>query len=373
MVAGGRVERDQAVGPGGIAGVGAGDELRLCRTRARTCTSPGPTDPCARSRGRRRRGFNHVSVVAPANTVHSAPATNFDPDNHSQNVYFAGADGSLQEKPWVSGSGWKAITVIVPAGSVAAAPATNYDPANHSQNTYFEGPDGSLREISWTPSGSFSHVSTVAPAHSLGSAPATNYDADNETQNVFFEGPDGSLREISWASGHGWGHVIVVVPAGSLASAPATNYDPDNHSQNVYFAGPGRLAARDLMDPVGRLQPRVGGGARRHPCRCADHRAAAHAPADRQRLGVGRPAASQGASQAGREDPAALEVEPPVTRGWSGSASDGCPRTPRSPSPAADTGARPTSSMSRGPRCEATAAACTPARSTARATGCSSR
>jgi hypothetical protein len=63
--------------------------------------------------------------------------------------------------------------VVVPAGSVASAPATNYDPDNHSQNVYFAGPDGSLREISWTPSAKFNHVSVVAPAGTLGPSGST--------------------------------------------------------------------------------------------------------------------------------------------------------------------------------------------------------
>ena len=54
-----------------------------------------------------------------------APATNYDPVNHSQNVYCAGTAGSLQEVAWVAGSGWGPISVVVPAGSLAFAPATN--------------------------------------------------------------------------------------------------------------------------------------------------------------------------------------------------------------------------------------------------------
>jgi hypothetical protein len=115
-------------------------------------------------------------VVAPAHSLGSAPATNYDPDNGSQNVYFEGPDGSLREISWTPASSWGHVIVVIPAGSLASAPATNYDPDNHSQNVYFAGPDGSLREISWTPSAKFNHVSVVAPAGTLtasgaGSAP----------------------------------------------------------------------------------------------------------------------------------------------------------------------------------------------------------
>jgi hypothetical protein len=141
--------------------------------------------------------------------------------------------------------------VVAPPGSLGSSPATNYDPDNKSQNLYFEGTDGSLREISWTPSGGWDHVSVIAPAGSLASAPATNYDADNQSQNVYFEGPDGSLREIAWTAASGWTHVYVILPAGSLGSAPATNFDPENHSQNEYFSGPDGSLREISWTPTG--------------------------------------------------------------------------------------------------------------------------
>src|SRR6185312_4068298 len=49
--------------------------------------------------------------------------------------------------------------------------ATNFDPENHSQNEYFSGQDGSLREISWTPSGHWNAMSVITPAGVLGAPP----------------------------------------------------------------------------------------------------------------------------------------------------------------------------------------------------------
>src|SRR6185312_14087326 len=83
---------------------------------------------------------------------------------------------------------------VCPGVSAAAnAPATDFDPETHSQGVYFEGPQGALHEIYWTPSGGWSGVSTVAPAGSLGSAPAALFDPETHSQGVYFEGPDGSL------------------------------------------------------------------------------------------------------------------------------------------------------------------------------------
>ena len=110
-------------------------------------------------------------MVAPAGSVASAPATNYDSDNKSQNVYFEGPDGSLREIAWTASSGWSRIYVIVPAGSLGSAPGTNFDPENHSQNVYFSGTDGSLREISWTPSAGWDAMSVITSAGALG-APA---------------------------------------------------------------------------------------------------------------------------------------------------------------------------------------------------------
>jgi|SRR5947209_19934923 hypothetical protein len=93
----------------------------------------------------------------------SAPATNFDADNHSQNVYFAATDGSLREIAWTPSSGWGSVSGVTSAGLLGAGPGTNVDPENKSQNVYFPGTDGSLREISWTVSAGWDGVSTVAP------------------------------------------------------------------------------------------------------------------------------------------------------------------------------------------------------------------
>jgi hypothetical protein len=93
----------------------------------------------------------------------NAPTTNFDPETHSQSVYFEGPDGSLREMAWTAASGWSPVYVIAPAGSLGSAPATNFDPEYHSQNVYFAGEDGALREISWTPASGWSQPSVLTP------------------------------------------------------------------------------------------------------------------------------------------------------------------------------------------------------------------
>lgn len=63
-----------------------------------------------------------AAAAAPANAAFRAPATNYDPDNHTQNVYFAGPDGSLREMSWAQSRGWwRAPAVILPGGSLQAA------------------------------------------------------------------------------------------------------------------------------------------------------------------------------------------------------------------------------------------------------------
>ena len=46
------------------------------------------------------------ATTAATATAANAPATNFDSENHTQNVYLPGTDGSLKEISWVAGSGW---------------------------------------------------------------------------------------------------------------------------------------------------------------------------------------------------------------------------------------------------------------------------
>src|SRR6202050_5294715 len=81
---------------------------------------------------------------AAAAVTASAPATVFDPDTHSQGVYFEGSDGSLREMAWTAASGWSQMYVIAPGGSLGSAPATVFDPDYHSQSVYFAGPQGAL-------------------------------------------------------------------------------------------------------------------------------------------------------------------------------------------------------------------------------------
>jgi hypothetical protein len=64
---------------------------------------------------------------------------------------------------WTAASGWIPVYVILPAGSLGSAPAANFDPEYHSQNVYFAGGDGAVREISWTPSSGWSSASVITP------------------------------------------------------------------------------------------------------------------------------------------------------------------------------------------------------------------
>lgn len=64
---------------------------------------------------------------------------------------------------WTAASGWSQVYVILPAGSLGSAPAANFDPEYHSQNVYYAGTDGVLREISWTPSSGWSQASVITP------------------------------------------------------------------------------------------------------------------------------------------------------------------------------------------------------------------
>lgn len=56
---------------------------------------------------------------AAATLAASAPATVFDPEPHSQGVYFEGSDDSLREMAWTASSGWSSVYTIVPAGRLA--------------------------------------------------------------------------------------------------------------------------------------------------------------------------------------------------------------------------------------------------------------
>jgi hypothetical protein len=104
---------------------------------------------------------------------------------------------------------------------MGSAPAAVFDPETHSQGVYFAGPDGSLREMAWTPSGGWSPIYTILPAHSLGSGPAANFDPEYHSQNVYFAGADGSLREISWTPSGGWDAPSVITPGtGAIPTAP---------------------------------------------------------------------------------------------------------------------------------------------------------
>jgi hypothetical protein len=112
------------------------------------------------------------------------------------------------------------VSTVAPAGSLGSAPAAVYDPETHSQGVYFEGPDGSLREMAWTAANGWSPVYVILPAGSLGSAPATNFDSDYHSQNVYFAGADGVLREISWTPSSGWDQASVITTGGGII-APA--------------------------------------------------------------------------------------------------------------------------------------------------------
>lgn len=143
-------------------------------------------------------------------------------------------------------AGWSVCAA--PARAAVHPPATNYDPDNRSQNVYFEGSDGSLREISWTPSAGWDHISVIAPGGSLGSAPATNYDPDNRSQNEYFAGTDGSLREISWTPSAHWDAVSIITPSGTLGSQPS----PPGGSAPSSPAGQGTVALTPAPAPARR-------------------------------------------------------------------------------------------------------------------------
>ena len=65
-----------------------------------------------------------MSTVVPAGSLGSAPAANFDPENHSQNVYFSGRDGAWREISWTPASGWSQRSVLTPGGGLIAPAPT---------------------------------------------------------------------------------------------------------------------------------------------------------------------------------------------------------------------------------------------------------
>ncbi|WP_405015893.1 hypothetical protein OHV05_01365 [Kitasatospora sp. NBC_00070] len=131
-------------------------------------------------------------------------------------VWFVGANGSVQDRYWYEGSPWQSFE-LAPAGSAATTggvAAVSRIPG--SMEVWFVGPNGSVQDRYWYEGNNWQSFE-LAPAGSAsthtGIAAVSRIPGSME---IWFVGPNGSVQDRYWYEGNNW-QAFELAPAGSAS------------------------------------------------------------------------------------------------------------------------------------------------------------
>ncbi|MFE4972752.1 CHAP domain-containing protein [Kitasatospora sp. NPDC056651] len=163
-----------------------------------------------------------------------APATVYNPDNGTAEIFAIGTDGVLSHAYITNGGQWTDWYPIDPSFHFTGKPTAVYNPSNKTTEVFAIGTDGVLSHAYIT-NGQWSSWSTMNSNWRFTGSPTAVYNPSANAVELFAIGTDGKLNHQYYAGGH-WSGWITMGDATFIGS-PTAVYESDLNSAEVFAIG----------------------------------------------------------------------------------------------------------------------------------------
>jgi hypothetical protein len=167
-------------------------------------------------------------------------------------VFWIGSDGSVQDRYFYDGAGWKGFT-LAPAGS--ASTTGGIAVISRSSNTmevFWAGPDGSVQDRYFYDGAGWKGF-TLAPAGSASTtAGIAAVSRSSNTMEVFWAGPDGSVQDRYFYDGAGWKGFTLAAAGSASTTGGIAAISRMFNTMEIFWTGPdGSVEDRYFYDGAG--------------------------------------------------------------------------------------------------------------------------
>ncbi|MFK0258245.1 CHAP domain-containing protein [Streptomyces sp. NPDC090445] len=177
-----------------------------------------------------------VTDPAPDTSVSDvAPATVYNPDTKTAEIFAIGTDGVLSHAYSTNGGQWTDWSTLDPSFRFTGKPTAVYNPVNKTTEVFAIGTDGVLSHAYSTNGGQWTNWSTMDTGYRFTGSPSAVYNAAANAVELFAIGTDGKLNRKyhangAWSSWNTMGNWTFI-------GSPAALYEPDLNTVEVFANG----------------------------------------------------------------------------------------------------------------------------------------
>ena len=158
--------------------------------------------------------------------------------SNAMEVFWTGADGSVQDRYFYDGAGWKGFTL---AGAGSASTAGGIAVVSRSSNTmevFWIGPDGSVQDRYFYDGVGWKGFTLASAGSASASGGITAIARSFNTMEVFWKGPDGSVQDRYFYDGAGWKGFTLAGAGSASTTGGITALSRDPRCMGVWWIGP---------------------------------------------------------------------------------------------------------------------------------------
>jgi len=158
--------------------------------------------------------------------------------SNAMEVFWTGADGSVQDRYFYDGAGWKGFTL---AGAGSASTAGGIAVVSRSSNTmevFWTGPDGSVQDRYFYDGVGWKGFTLASAGSASASGGITAIARSFNTMEVFWKGPDGSVQDRYFYDGAGWKGFTLAGAGSASTTGGITALSRDPRCMGVWWIGP---------------------------------------------------------------------------------------------------------------------------------------
>jgi hypothetical protein len=152
-------------------------------------------------------------------------------------VFWVGADGSVQDAYWYENATWQRFELAPPGSASTSGGITVVSRKPETMEVFWVGADGSIQDAYWYENATWQRFELAPPGSASTSGGITVVSRKPETMDVFWVGTDGSVQDAYWYENATWQRFELASPGSASTSGGLTVASRKPETMEVFWVG----------------------------------------------------------------------------------------------------------------------------------------
>jgi hypothetical protein len=157
---------------------------------------------------------------------------------NSMETWWIGPDGSVQDAYWYDGANWQNFTLAGPGSASLGGGIKAVSRIQNSMELWWVGPDGSVHDAYWYDGGTWQNFQLAGPGSAAQQSGIAGVSRIPTSMEIWWIGPDGSVHDAYWYDGANWQNFQLAGPASASVKGGITAVSRVPNSMEVWWIGP---------------------------------------------------------------------------------------------------------------------------------------